>query len=427
MILEVTPSRISGNIAVPGSKSHTIRGITAALLADGTSQMTAPLESADTRSVLAAARQLGAGVKQTRGNWLVSGRGGHLFLQNKTLDLGNSGTGLRMLTAAVAAIGAEPVTLDGDDSLRTRVMAGELEALSALGASCSSACGYAPVTVRGPLSGGRTKVDGTTSQFLTALLFALPLAENDSVLDLDFLNEQDYVLMTLEWLGRVGITVKASPDLLHFEIPGRQRYRAFERVIPADFSTAAFPLAAALTAGTGDGVVIEHLDFQDVQGDKHLFGLAREMGGDICEDGSGVTVRKSSLHGGVFDLNRMPDALPVMSVLCAFADGESRLVNVPQARLKECDRIAAMTAELRKMGAEIEELPDGMVIHGGRPLYGASVDGHGDHRIVMALAVAALGARGVTRISGSEACAVTYPGFVADFSSLGAAFLEKVE
>ncbi len=419
MKLTVYPSRIAGSITVPGSKSHTIRGIVAALAADGVSTLRAPLDSADTRSVLAAATALGALCQEQEGEWHITGTGGHLTDPRKTLDLGNSGTGLRLLTA-MAATGGFPVRFDGDASLRTRLMEGVLDALRQLGAECISDNGKCPLTIRGPLEGGTAAaVDGTTSQFLTALLFAAPLARRDCILDLEFLNEKPYIGITLGWLDRLGIRYRCSEDLLHFEVPGRQRYRGFEATIPADFSTAAFPLVAA--ALIGDGVEIRNLDFSDVQGDKAVFEYLARMNAACCREKELFVAPARPLQGGDFDLNATPDALPVMAVAGAAAAGTTRLLHVPQARVKETDRIACMTRELRKMGVAVEELPDGMIIRGGR-LHGAELDGCGDHRIVMALAVAALAADSPSVIHGVEAAAVTYPDFVADFQRLGAAF-----
>ena len=425
MIWEVAPcSQLTGRIAVPGSKSHTIRAVVAALLAEGTSEIHAPLYSADTRSALSAAKALGAKVDETAALWRITGCGKNFSPDAGTVDLGNSGTTMRIITA-VSALGKNKVSFDGDSSLRTRIMAGELEALTTLGAVCSSTNGFAPLSVTGPLQGGHAKVDGTTSQYLTALLMALVMAEKDSVLELDFLNEADYVRITLDWLVRCGVSVKYSEDLLHFEIPGNQRYQAFTRVIPADFSTAAFPLGAGVIAGKE--VRIANLDFDDLQGDKKVFEHVRAMNGNIAIDKDEVVVRKSDLTGGTFDLNATPDALPIMAVLGCYAKGETRLVNAPQARLKECDRIACMTRELRKMGAEIEELADGMIIHGGKTLHGALTESYGDHRIAMALTVAALGAEGSTFIKEGECCQVTYPAFADDFSNLGVSIKESVQ
>ena len=425
MIWEVSPcSQLAGRIAVPGSKSHTIRAVIAALLAEGTSEIHAPLYSADTRSALAAARALGAKVDETTTLWKITGCGKNFAENSAVIDLGNSGTTMRIITAA-AALGKNKVSFDGDSSLRTRIMAGELEALSTLGANCTSTNGFAPLSVQGPLQGGTAKVDGTTSQYLTALLMSLVMAEKNSVLDLDFLNEADYVRITLDWLKRCGIDVKYTDDLLHFEIPGNQHYQAFSRVIPADFSTAAFPLGAGIIAGKE--IRIANLDFDDLQGDKKVFDYVRLMNGNISIENNEVIVSKSTLSGAVLDLNDTPDALPVMAVLGCYAQGETHLVNVPQARLKECDRIACMTRELRKMGAEIEELEDGMIIYGGKTLHGAVTDSYGDHRIAMALTVAALGAEGKTLIKDGECCQVTYPAFANDFSGLGVSIKEGAQ
>ena len=424
MIWDVSPcSNLSGYIAVPGSKSHTIRAVIAALLANGTSEIHAPLYSADTQSALNAAKALGAVIDETPAVWKITGCGKKFLPDPGTIDLGNSGTTMRIITA-VAALGKHKISFDGDSSLRTRIMAGELAALNALGAVSSSNNGFAPLSVTGPLQGGTAKVDGTTSQYLTALLMALVMAEKDSVLTLDFLNEADYVRITLDWLERCGIKVKYTEDLLHFEIPGNQSYQPFSRVIPADFSTASFPLGAGVIAG--EKIRIANLDFNDRQGDKKVFEFVRQMNGNISFENDEVIVSKSNLSGGVFDLNATPDALPVMAVLGCYAKGETRLVNVPQARLKECDRIACMTRELRKMGAEIEELEDGMIIHGGKVLHGTLTDSYGDHRIAMALTVAALGACGNTKIINGECCQVTYPDFAADFTGLGVSIKESV-
>lgn len=417
MDYRISPAKtLTGRIAVPGSKSHTIRAVVAALLADGVSEIHAPLLSEDTFSALHAAEVLGAKSAVADGLWQITGTGGNFGTAPQKIDMGNSGTSLRIMTA-LAALGRAPVTFDGDASLRTRIMAGELTALTALGAHCVSRDGFVPLTVTGALTGGTAQVDGTTSQYLSALLMALPLAQGNSVLDLEFLNEADYVRITLDWLARCGIAVKYTDDLLHFEIPGGQQYQPFSRVIPADFSTAAFPLGAGVIAG--NTVEIANLDFDDLQGDKRVFDFVRQMGADLSYGGDTVKVNRSTLHGGKFDLNATPDALPLMAVLGCYADGETHLLNVPQARLKETDRIACMTSELQKMGAEITELADGMIIHGGRKLHGAVVASHADHRIAMSLTVAALGADGETTVLDGGACAVTYPDFVTDFRHLG--------
>lgn len=417
MKLVVRPSRIAGRVAVPGSKSHTIRAVAAALAANGTSVIHAPLISADTISTLNAAERLGAKIIRKDGLWKITGAGGDFNAINDKLDMGNSGTGLRILSA-IAATGEHPVTFDGDESLRGRLMKPLLDAMAQLGVKYSAE--KCPITISGPLHGGAVTVEAPSSQFLTALLFALPIAQGDSVIDVTLLHEAPYVGITLKWLKMCGIKFNGSSDYMHFEIPGGQKFQPFDTVIPADFSTAAFPLVAATIAGK-DQVEIANLDFDDVQGDKAVFDLMATLGADIQRTPGHCRVKPAHTRGADLDLNATPDALPILAVAGACSNGVTRLLNVPQARLKESDRISCMTRELRKMGATVEELPDGMVIHGGK-LHGAELESYADHRIAMALAVAAMTAGSPSVINNAECTAVTYPGFVEDFRKMGADF-----
>lgn len=425
MNLTVKPSSVSGVIAVPGSKSHTIRAVTAALLADGESTVRAPLVSADTLSTRRAAVQLGARFTELPGgDWHFCGTAGRPCPAAAPLDLGNSGTGLRLLTAA-AALGDRQVAFDGDGSLRTRPMGPLLAALAQLGARSETAAGgKCPLCVTGPLHGGKVQIDAQCSQFLTALLLAAPWIPGGVAIEVVKLAEEPYVEITLEWLRRLKAPFVAAPDLRHFEISGASGYRGFTATIPADFSTAAFPLGAGILAGTGEGVTIRNLDFRDAQGDKAVFGMLESLGAGLhhAADGAVTVQRSPKLRSGKLDLNATPDALPLLAAVAAASDGmKLELVNVEEARRKETDRIACMATELRKMGAEITELADGMIVRGGR-LHGAELQSYDDHRIAMALAVAALAAEGESVIHAAEACGVTYPGFVADFQKLGADF-----
>ena len=419
MILRVRKSTLSGTIAVPGSKSHTIRGVVAALQSCGKCILRAPLDSEDTRSALDAARLFGAQVAEFPDRWEIGGMNGKLQKPAGVVNMNNSGTGLRMLTA-LAAMQDFPVTFDGDDSLRTRLMTGLFSSLEALGAKVESADGHCPFTVCGPVTGGCARVEGKTSQFLTSLLFALPAAEKSSTLTLDYLFEQPYAGISARWLSELGIDYTMQEDMLKWEIPGGQSFPAFDKVIPADFSTACFALAAG--ALCGNGVDILNLDFSDAQGDKKVFDFYEEMGAVISrKDGCCTVSGGAKLHPVTLDLNSTPDALPIISATAALIPGETRLVNVAQARNKETDRIAAMTEELTKMGADITELPDGMVIRGGT-LHPATVDSRNDHRIAMALAVAGMCLDGETVIEHAEGIPVSYPGFISDFKALGANF-----
>ena len=422
MDLLVRPSTLEGAISVSGSKSHTIRAIVCALLAEGTSTVYSPLESADTRAALEAAKSFGAEVAELPGKWVITGCGGKLSNPGKVIDMMNSGTGLRLLTG-VAALQDFAVSFDGDESLRTRKMAPLLSALEKIGAKTVSANGKAPFTISGPLTGGSTTVDGTSSQFLSSLLFALPLCKADCSISLEFLMEQPYVGITCDWLKAAGIEVEKSEDLLEWKIRGNQKYKALERVVPADFSTAAFPLAAGILSGKC--VEIKNLDFNDPQGDKEVFKFVEKMGAVITR-GKELTVNNSGrLHGVELDLNSTPDALPILAVAAAFAEGRTVLGNVRQARLKETDRIAVMAKELTKLGVKVEELEDGLIVTGGN-MHGGVVESYNDHRIAMAFAVAgtALPEGEELLIRNAECAKVSYPDFVKDFKAMGADFTE---
>ena len=425
MLLSVKPSQINGETAVPGSKSHTIRALAIASLAKGTSVIKAPLVSDDTLSCLSAACALGAWVRRGDDSmWQVIGTGGRMIEPAHALDMGNSGTGLRIFSA-LAALSSAPISFGGDESLRNRPMKPLLDALTELGAKTESTDGHCPLTVTGPIHGGETTVDGTSSQYLSALLLTAPLANGDTILNVPFLNEAPYVEMTLAWLKRQCINLKYNRNFTRFHVVGGQQFKPFNETIPGDFSTAAFPLAAAIV--TGGGVLIRNLDFNDPQGDKAFVDLVRRMGATI-ETGPGFARVKPGavkLHSAELDLNATPDLLPILSVVAACADGITVLKNVSQARLKETDRIAVMAHELRKMGIQVEEFEDGMAVTGGK-LRPAHVDSFRDHRVAMSLAIAGMTCSPdeaePTVIDSAESIAVTYPTFVDDFSRLGAGF-----
>jgi 3-phosphoshikimate 1-carboxyvinyltransferase len=384
-------------------------------MAGGVSTLINPLMSDDAQSAVHGAREMGAGIELGK-NWIIRGTHGLPGRQCKFIDVGNSGTSLRILTA-LCALGNEPVTFDGDKSIRQRPMGPLLSALVNLGARVLESTGdRCPFTLQGPITGGITTVNGISSQFLSALLIACPLAAQDTELFVENLNERPYVEITLDWLRKAGIRFEQR-GLDWFRIKGGQKYPAFKREIPADFSSATFPLCAA--AITGSEILIRGLDFADHQGDKAVFTYFEKMGVRLNRQVEGIKVSGGKLKGIDVDMNDTPDALPAMAVAACFAEGTTRLLNVPQARLKECDRIAASARELRKMGALVEELEDGLVIHHSK-LTGCEVHGYDDHRMVMSLSIAGLAASGVTTVDTAESAGVTYPTFIRDMGQLGA-------
>ena len=410
-------SRLQGDVPIPGSKSHTIRAVAIAAMASGESLVDAPLVSADTLSALSAIKALGAAAEMHPDQWCIRGTAGQFVPRQREIDVGNSGTTLRVAMGLASLLREGTVTLTGDEQIQRRPAGPLAQALNDLGAKTVSLKGNdcAPFSVTGTLRGGRTAIEARTSQYVTSLLLACPLAENDTQLELITLNERPYVQMTLDWLRSRQIQVEHD-DMRSFSIPGQQAYSAFRRRIPADFSSATFFLGAG---ALGENQVTSRgLDMSDSQADKAVVAYLREMGAQVDLDGDSITVTAHRLQGVELDLNATPDALPVMAVVGCFAAGETRLRNVAHARIKETDRIAVMCRELRRMGATVEELPDGLVVRESR-LRGAPLDGHGDHRVVMALALAGMCCDGETTVTTAEAAGVTFPNFAELITSLG--------
>lgn len=419
MIWKVSASKLNGTLIIPPSKSHTIRAILVATLAEGVSTLRNVLVDGDGRSALAAASALGATVEQKDKTVVITGIGAHRDRGYDLIYTGNSGTSTNLFCGA-AALGSRPRTFDGDSSLRSRPMKPLLSALMQLGANVTYAAKDhdVPFTLSGPIKGGRVTVSGLNSQYVSSLLFASPLLDQSTEIIVENLHEKPYIGITLWWLDRLGIRYTASPEWNRFTIPGAQHYAPINHTIASDFSSATFGAVAA--AITGSQLTLSGVDFTDPQGDKGVFDLLAEMGAMVDKkESSAIVTGLKRLVGRTIDLNAMPDALPAMAVAACAAQGETRVVNVAQARIKETDRIAVMATELKKMGADISERPDGLVIRGA-DLHGAEVDGHDDHRVVMALALAGMITDGETTITGAEAASVTYPDFANDFLAVGA-------
>lgn len=413
-------SRLKGTISIPASKSHTIRAVALASLADGQSLIRNPLWSGDSEAAVNCYGAFGAKIDTSDPTvWKVAGVGGRVVPPRQTVDVLNSGTTLRIAMGSAAL--AEPgqvTTFTGDAQIQSRPIGPLMDSLADLGARCVSVKGNgkAPVQVTGQLRGGSTSIEAKTSQYLTSLLMCAPLASGDTEIDVTLLHEPGYAQMTLDWLDKQGI-VYENDRMRHFHIRGGQSYQPFDLPVPADFSSATFFLCGAALFGTG--VTLKGLDFADSQPDKAVVDYLRAMGADIITESDGITVKAAPLEGTEIDMNATPDALPALAVTAAFAEGTTRLVNVPQARTKETDRITCMAQELTKLGAQVEELPDGLVVHRSG-LRAAHLDGRSDHRIVMALSLAALGLDEPCTIETAEAIKVTFPEFVNLMRALGA-------
>ncbi len=411
-------SRLRGTVDIPGSKSHTIRAVAIGALAAGESIIREPLASADTLAAVDTYQALGAAIEVGPNAWHVRGTAGELQTPENFIDVRNSGTTLRIAVGSACLLRAGMAGFTGDHQIRRRPIGPLAQALTDLGAKvvATRENGCAPLVVNGRLRGGHTTIQAVTSQYVTSLLMCTPLADGDSVIDVPLLNEQPYVHITLDWLARGGIRLQRD-ELRQFRVPGRQQYRPIDVRVPADFSSATFFLAAGVL-GDND-VLVRGLDMNDAQGDKAVVEYLQRMGAQLELLPEGIHVRPGTLTGCEIDMNATPDALPMMAVVGCFARGRTSLLNVPQARLKETDRIAVMAAELGRMGARIRELPDGLIVEQSQ-LRPAAVGGHDDHRVVMALAVAGCSIASGTRIDTAQAMSVTFPTFLNCMTGLGA-------
>jgi 3-phosphoshikimate 1-carboxyvinyltransferase len=419
MKIEVQKSRLKGTVVIPASKSHTIRAVAITSLADGESRIHNPLDSSDAQAAVTCYRALGATIDTSDPKlWKVTGTSGQVTAPKGIIDVGNSGTTLRLAMGSAALVGPDQkITFTGDEQIQARPVGPLIDSLNDLGAKVASFKnnGKAPVSITGKLAGGKTTIAALTSQYVSSLLLCTPLADNDTEIEVTVLNEPGYVQMTLDWLDKQQIEYE-NQQMRRFLIKGNQRYKAFEAAVPADFSSATFFLCAA--ALVADEVTLLGLDFSDSQPDKAVVDYLKAMGADIKIETDSITIKASALQGTEIDMNKTPDALPAMAVTAAFAEGTTRLLNVPQARSKETDRIRCMAEELKKMNVTVEELADGLIIRQSKPK-ATRLHGWADHRIVMALSLAGLVVDGPCVIDTAEAIRVTFPSYVELMKSIG--------
>lgn len=409
----VRKSEVEGDAEVPPSKSYTHRALIAASLSPS-SRLSNPLISADTLATLNGCRKIGAEFVRKNSTWFVSGV--DRITASGYFNFENSGTTLRIF-AGILSLSTSPVfsVLDGDSSLRKRPNRELALALKKLGAEVYGDWNFrAPISVRGVLKGGEVEMEAASSQFVSSLLFSLPMAGLDSTLRVVKVKSQPYINITLDVLKASGIRIEREGNEYH--IPGNQRFRLRKYTIPADFSSASYLIAAGLLAGE---VRLKNV-FDSEQGDKRIIEICRKMGGDVKWDREkGVVIaRKSELEGIEVDAADIPDLVPTISVLAATAGGETRIYNAEHLRIKEIDRIDGIVKNLKSLGVEAEAMADGIIVKGRSGEFRGVVDSFGDHR--MALAFSLLGLLGEVRCLKAEVVSVSFPGFFDVLKSLGA-------
>ena len=425
--------RLQGDVAVPGSKSQTARGLVLGTLAKGTSHIQNPMLNLDSYDIAECCRRLGAQVDTTNDNdWVVTSPGLQgLHLPASVLDVGNSGTGFYFLTTMAAMLKGKSV-ITGDYQICYRPIAPLLNAIREMGGRATSTRDneLAPLVIEGPVEGGHTvHLNGKNVQWSIGLMVCCPALKGTTTIRFDNLGERPYADLTIDWMKAAGLEL-INHDYEEFVIPGGQTYHPFTKKTACDWCSASYPMVAAAIMPERCRIRLLDMDIHDFMGERHYVDWINQMGGhvEVLRDGKdGVIVEGGhQLHGIEIDCRDTPDAVPALAVLGCYAQGKTVLTNIAASRMKETDRAATIAKELRRMGARIEEDTDSLTIYHS-PLHGASIDGHHDHRIVMATAVAALGAQGETIIDSADHVGVSFPRFYEEMRGIGAGILRLAE
>ena len=408
-------NRLQGAITPPCSKSYAQRALAAALLASGRTTLRGIELCRDTRSAIAAIEALGASVEIIDSNTLVVNGG--LRPRTSSLNVGESGLAARLFTP-IAALTDEPIVIDGEGTLRHRPMSMMIEPLKELGVEVRDGGGRLPIEVCGPMRGGRVVVDGRmSSQFVTGLLIALPLAERDTTVEVEGAVSTPYLDMTLETIKRFGVEVMYHEgDYSEFYIEGGQQYEAVDYTIESDWSAAATIMVAAAIAGE---ITLHNISTLSRQADTAVCRALERAGASIVIENDTITVAHRPLAAFTFDATQCPDLFPALVALAAAADGVSTIYGIDRLRGKESDRGEVLREEYAKIGIDIELDYDENVMRiiGGEPVW-AEVDSHDDHRVAMSLAVTSLRLERELPIRNRECVAKSYPSFFEDIDSL---------
>jgi 3-phosphoshikimate 1-carboxyvinyltransferase len=427
-------TQLNGEIIPPGSKSYSHRAFILAGFADGTSILKNPLVSGDVLVTLDILRTLGVNIEQQNNTtYKIMGKRKFRPKSNLIVDCKNSGTSIRIFSALSLLI-EEGLTLKGEFFKRKRPILPLLEALKNVGAEYNLS-GHRLRVHRPSYQCKAIKIPGNiSSQFITALLFLGPLLECEKKEELSIqittkLVSYPYINITLNILDAFGIEVEEIYDTnrlpsYRFELSQKIRPKVYE--IPSDFSSAAFMIAATILSPEDSKVIIKNLDFEDPQGDKRIIDILQKMGAHLEIDHINNrlicygNINKNKLKGIKVDCKYIPDLFPILSIIGSYAEGKTVLYNAKILRLKESDRIAIMARELQKMGINVEEYEDKLIIYHCENIVGSTINHEQDHRVAMACTVAALYAQQESKIENIEIVDDSYPTFIEDLMQLGA-------
>ena len=406
----VVPSKIFGKIKAPASKSVTQRAIAAALLAEGESTIVNPSYCDDALAAMSIASGLGAKVRPNPGELKIIGTTG---LKEQKLNCGESGLAIRMFSP-IASLFSDEIKLTGSGTLKARPMSMIQDALTQFGVKCESNNGLLPITIQGPLKGGKCTIDGSlSSQILTGLMMALPLAEEDSEIEVIALRSKPYIDMTLKVINDFGVNINRV-GYNYFKIQGGQHFKAQTYTVESDWSGSAFLLVAGAIMGK---VIITDLNPVSQQGDKAIITALDKAGASLNISNNSIEVSKNRLKAFEFDAVDTPDLFPPLVALASYCKGTSAIKGVKRLINKESDRCQALLEEFTKLGVKVEIVDDYMLVSGAT-IKGGDVVSHDDHRIAMALAIAALGAEDKVNIKDAHCVSKSYPNFFDDLRSI---------
>lgn len=411
MDTSVPRGQIAGVATPPCSKSYAQRALAAALLAEGETILRNLDFCDDTLSAIRVIETLGAEVERLDER-TVKVRGG-LAPKADTLNVGESGLATRMFTP-IAALCNTPITVEGKGTLLYRPMNMMIEPLRNLGVAVRDGGGRLPVEVCGPIKGGEIEVDGSvSSQFLTGLLMALPLAEDDTTIAVENAVSKPYLDMTIDLASKFGVNIQHN-DYNEFFVEGSQKYEAADLVIEGDWSAAAMLLVAGAIAGE---ITLTNISMLSKQADVAICDALVRAGASVTSEPGAITVEHRDLTAFEFDATQCPDLFPALAALAAAAEGESVIYGTHRLEHKESNRAETIASEYSKLGIEVRLEGDAMYIKGGK-IHSAVCESHHDHRIAMSLAVSALRSDEKISIRGAECVAKSYPDFFAVLESL---------
>ncbi len=416
MKLKIIPNKLHGEITIPPSKSLAHRAIIAASLSEGRSEISNLNFSRDVEATTKAMECLGVKIEKNKDREIIYGNG-TLKLKNNVIDCEESGSTLRFMIP-ISLLADGKVTFIGKGQLEKRPLSVYHDMFCQQGINYSRGEKELPLTIDGSLNSGTFEVRGDiSSQFITGLLYTLPKLEGDSkIIITTHLESKGYIDLTLDILQKFGVKI-INENYKKFIIPGKQNYNSQNYIVEGDFSQMAFWLVGGFL---NQGIKCFGMNPKSLQGDKVIIDILKKMGANITITEKEVSILGGDPNGTEIDLSQCPDLGPIITVLASLSEGETRIINAKRLRIKESDRITSMTTELNKLGANIIEKEDSMIIKGVKNLKGGvEVDSWNDHRVAMALAIAGTRCEEDIIITGGEAVKKSYPNFWLDYISLG--------